>query len=223
VIQGEHNRVIENLDIGPCSGHGVLVYQSSNITIRNVRIHGMQTGINVLESSGVHISDSEIWNTQRQLVIFDKSSQSSVRRVTGYWTAGGWDGLSAYQSREITIEANSVSGGSLDSGCGIIIDGPAPNSGVTIRGNTVRDFVNCGIGVANGSGHVIEGNRVSNCRPRSDGLDPSCIYIWDQYTPFGDCANVVFRNNTVADNKPFWAADNCSGVTLAGNSWQTPG
>jgi hypothetical protein len=219
-ISNQSNRVIENLDIGPCNGHGILVYQSQNITIRNVRIRGTQTGINVLESSGVHISDSEITNTERQLVIFDKSSSSSVRRVIGGWTSGGWDGLSAYVSQNITFEGNTVSGGSLDSGCGIIVDGPAPNSGITIRGNTVRDFVNCGIGIANGSNHLIESNQVSNCRSLSNGTENSCVYVWDQYSPEGDCHTIAFRNNNVVDNKPFWSGGNCSNLTLSGNSWQ---
>lgn len=216
-ISGQQNVIIEDLDIDAsrCSPgqHGIIVYQSSNVTVRNVKISGTQTGINVLESSSVHISDAELLNTQRQLVIFDKSSQSSVRQVSGTWTSGGWDGISAYNSQDILIEANTVSGSTFDWGCAIIADGPAPNMRVTIRGNTVRDYANCGIGVANGSGHLVEENHVEN-------VSNVGIYVWDQYSPQGDCFGITVRDNTVVDDNPWWNAGNCGSVALTGNSWQ---
>lgn len=221
-IVGQTNRVYENIDIGPCGNHGIFVWNSTGITIRNVTIRDSFDGINVLQSGSTTIDNIMVTNTTRQLVVFDKSNVARVTRVNlgiaDAWTTKiGWDGLSAYLSNNIVFENNEVKGGLLDTGCAIIIDNEGSNN--VVRGNIIDNFKNCGIGVTDGVGNVVENNRVTNCTPASPGA--SCgIYVWEPgwYTPLGTCKNTVVRSNVVVFSYPYWDGMTCTNTTSVGNT-----
>jgi parallel beta-helix repeat protein len=220
------NTVYENLEIGPCGGHGIMVFNQTNVTIRNVRItnvgnvNGNAAGITVQQSTNVHISDSVITDTARQLVIFNNSNGGSVRRVNvgvfdSWPNKVGWDGLSSYSSDNILFEGNEIRGGDLSAGCAVIVDGNGGDDNI-IRNNTVSHMRNCGIAIADGFRNVIEGNHVSALK--GGGGDVG-IYVWEQYAPTS-CADNIVRNNTVVHYNPFWNAGNCARTVITGNSWQ---
>jgi parallel beta-helix repeat protein len=226
-VIGKANVVIENIDVGPCGKHGILVYGSSNVTIRNVRVRDAETGILVLESSNVGVGVATITNTSKQLVVYDKSNGGRVSGVNvgladAWTTKVGWDGLSAYFSNNIVFEGNELRGGMLDTGCGIIIDGEG--SGNIVRGNVIANYVNCGIAVTDGTGNLVENNRISNCiRAVGRPLDSCGIYVWEPpwYLPLGTCKGNVIRNNIIEGRGPFyWDGGTCTGTIVTGNSWQ---
>jgi parallel beta-helix repeat protein len=225
-LVAQSNTVYENLEIGPCGGHGIMVFNQTNVTIRNVRItnvgnvNGNAAGITVQQSTNVHISDSVITDTARQLVIFNNSNGGSVRRVNvgvadSWPNKVGWDGLSSYSSDNILFEGNEIRGGDLSAGCAVIVDGNGGDDNI-IRNNTVSHMRNCGIAIADGFRNVIEGNHISNLK--GGGGDVG-IYVWEQYAPTS-CADNIVRNNTVVHYNPFWNAGNCARTVITGNSWQ---
>jgi parallel beta-helix repeat protein len=225
-LVAQSNTVYENLEIGPCGGHGIMVFNQTNVTIRNVRItnvgnvNGNAAGITVQQSTNVHISDSVITDTARQLVIFNNSNGGSVRRVNvgvfdSWPNKVGWDGLSSYSSDNILFEGNEIRGGDLSAGCAVIVDGNGGDDNI-IRNNTVSHMRNCGIAIADGFRNVIEGNHVSALK--GGGGDVG-IYVWEQYAPTS-CADNIVRNNTVVHYNPFWNAGNCARTVITGNSWQ---
>jgi parallel beta-helix repeat protein len=225
-LVAQSNTVYENLEIGPCGGHGIMVFNQTNVTIRNVRItnvgnvNGNAAGITVQQSTNVHISDSVITDTARQLVIFNNSNGGSARRVNvgvfdSWPNKVGWDGLSSYSSDNILFEGNEIRGGDLSAGCAVIVDGNGGDDNI-IRNNTVSHMRNCGIAIADGFRNVIEGNHISNLK--GGGGDVG-IYVWEQYAPTS-CADNIVRNNTVVHYNPFWNAGNCARTVITGNSWQ---
>jgi len=217
-IINQSNKVYENLSIGPCSGRdGIMIRNSSNITIRNVRITGAMTGIEVDDSNNITIDGLVNMNPtggipNGQHVQFDGSRDSVVRNSFG--TGAGEDGFSAYQSSNILFENNEANNGTSGSGCAFIADDGAQS--ITFRNNRADGNVNCGIGIAAGSNHVVEDNYLSNCKPTPS--DNACLYVWNQNG--GSCSNIIVRRNTVNDSNPYWDGGNCSNIQLSGNSWQ---
>lgn len=227
-VVARSGQVIENLTIGPCGRHGILAFGVSDVTIRNVTIRETgpsSNGILVQASERVHISDVTVIDSGRQLVLFNNSSDSSLTRanvgVEDAWpTRTGWDGLSAYASRNITIQDSEVRGGDLSSGCGIIVDGFSGfvGSGHVFRNNVIDNMNNCGVGIAGGTDILVEGNQVGRIGTGGGSVG---YYVWDFYRGGSSlCGGVVFRNNSVTHPNPYWDAGNCGVVELEGNSWQ---
>lgn len=64
VIDGQSDRVIENMVIGPCGGAGIEISNSRNITVQNVIIKDTQDlGISINDSQNIAIRENEITNT----------------------------------------------------------------------------------------------------------------------------------------------------------------
>ena len=64
VIRGENNRVVENLRIGPCGGNGIEIWNSQNVTLRNVTIADTASaGVYIENSTFVQVNESKISNT----------------------------------------------------------------------------------------------------------------------------------------------------------------
>jgi parallel beta-helix repeat protein len=63
-LRGVKDMVLENRVIGPCGGNGIEIWDSENITIRNVVIKDTTArGIYMHGSKSIDISESEIRNT----------------------------------------------------------------------------------------------------------------------------------------------------------------
>jgi Right handed beta helix region len=63
VLKGAKDRVIENLHIGPCGGHGIEVTDSENVIIRNVTINDTkESGVYIEGSQSVEVRESRISN-----------------------------------------------------------------------------------------------------------------------------------------------------------------
>ena len=62
-VNGANNRVIENMTLGPCGGAGIEILNSTNVTLRNVRIRDTrEPGIFINGSTSVDIRESNITN-----------------------------------------------------------------------------------------------------------------------------------------------------------------
>jgi Right handed beta helix region len=220
VVASTPGMVIENLRIVNCGGVGIDV-EANNVTIRNVYLEGNITNVHFLGVSGGVIEDSTLVNPHFaddgyvQQVSLDKSSNITVRNNSMTCDRGPGSGcaqedaIGIFQSSNVLVEGNHITGGNSGSGCGVLVDDGAQR--VSVLQNVIRDQENCGIGIANGTDHVVEGNDIAI-------YNNVGIYVWNQYG--GECARVLVRDNQVTGTRPWWNGDNCSQITLDGNNFE---
>lgn len=221
VVDGKQNVTLQNLVIGPCGGEGIVIRNSSNVTISNVTVSRAVANISILSSTDVSVTDSTLKDPQGpkprgQQVIIDKSSRVTIARNTATFSGDGYqeDGINAYMSDQVMIDSNSVTGGNSTTGCGIMVDMGSTN--VTIRNNTVRHQANCGIGVAAGYNHLVEGNNVADYG--FAGTGKVGIYVWNQSPD--PCHDITVRGNTVGPSNAFWGGGgNCANLVVVNNIW----
>lgn len=73
VLKNEENVIVENVELGPCGEHGIVVTDSRNVIIRNVTIRDTgDAGVRILGSSSVAVVSSSLTNTRSGI-----SAQSS--------------------------------------------------------------------------------------------------------------------------------------------------
>jgi hypothetical protein len=131
------------------------------------------------------------------------------------------DSINFGRGSGFTAKQNFVSGGRSKSGCGLIADDAANH--VAITWNAVVDSGQCGIGIASGSGQLVEGNRVLNRTPVRDGGN-TAIYVWNQY-PSVACGPVIIAHNVATEIRKdgsqsgFWNGGGCSPVRMHRNIW----
>ena len=130
------------------------------------------------------------------------------------------DSINLGYTAEATISNNFIGGGHSRSGCGMIADKGARN--IVFKGNRLVDTGQCGIGIADGTGNVVETNLVANRNPVS-GAGNSGIYVWQFYGSKGRCANTRVTGNIAVARKPdgthngFWKGPGCDALVLANN------
>lgn len=74
VLSGVKDKIIENLAIGPCGGHGIELLDSRNVTIRNVVITDtVESGIYIAGSTSVEVTESRISNGVSGVYALDSS------------------------------------------------------------------------------------------------------------------------------------------------------
>jgi hypothetical protein len=134
------------------------------------------------------------------------------------------DSLNFIGSMGIWAEDNEIQGGILDYGCGFIAD--LGNYQGTFKNNRITYASNCAWGIADGGGHLVEGNVASNCY--NNTWQQACTYVWNPYSTqpqnypeYGpDCGPVSVLNNIVLGSPaPFWYGGGCDVLTQSGNSW----
>jgi parallel beta-helix repeat protein len=130
------------------------------------------------------------------------------------------DSINLGFTRGATVSNNFISGGHSTAGCGLIADKGA--SDVRMTGNRLVDTGQCGIGIADGTGNVVENNRIYNRKPVAGGGN-SGIYVWQFYGAKGACANTRVSGNVALALKPdgsksgFWKGQGCDPLVLSGN------
>jgi hypothetical protein len=130
------------------------------------------------------------------------------------------DSVNFGQTNNFTVRDSYIRGGHSSSGCGVIADDGA--NGAQFLNNTLVDTGQCGIGIADGTTHVIDSNRILNRTPVSGGGN-TAIYIWKQYG--GACGPVTLSNNTAAEVQSssnynsYWNGGGCTPLTMISNTW----
>lgn len=218
VIDGESNVVIDNVRVGPCGREGIIIKNSRNVTLKNVRVSDSSTNIFVINSSDVTIQDSTLSNPQGpkprgQQILLELSDSINIQRNT-LSTTGGFqeDAINNYRSSNVLIEGNSITGGTSPTGCAILID--LDSDYATIRSNIIRHVPNCGIGISTGIGHLVENNDISDYGFAGSGNVG--MYVWNQYP--SPCRDIIIRNNKISKPNPFWNGNNCTNVVVTGTT-----
>jgi hypothetical protein len=140
------------------------------------------------------------------------------------------DSINFWRSEKFIVLNNYIVGGRSRSGCGLLIDDRS-NYGQLLK-NILSDTGQCGIGVADGVGHVIDGNKILNLTPIL-GAGNVAIYVWKQYNSnlFGCGGPIVGRQiqvlNNVADalkpdgvtHSSWWNGGGCDPIAMRNNTW----
>ena len=128
------------------------------------------------------------------------------------------DSMNFFKTEGFTAVENYVVGGHSGSGCGLIADLSANNG--ELRSNVLVDTGQCGIGIADGIHHVVNGNRILNLTP-IQGAGNTALYVWKQYSPV--CGPVEVSNNVADELKVdgshsgYWNGGGCDPVSVSGN------
>ena len=113
--------------------------------------------------------------------------QCPIQTGSYYRSERQQDAINMGFTDSILVENNWISGGHSSAGCGIVLD--EATNGAIVQQNVLSNTGQCGIGVAGGSDHVINQNKILNLRsPENVGL-----YIWNQYPEL--CERLTISNN----------------------------
>jgi acid phosphatase len=122
----------------------------------------------------------------------------------------------------IIARNNYMTGGHSAFGCGLIAD-----TGVNraqLLSNTLVDTGQCGIGIADGTNHVVDSNKVLNSAPVSGGGN-NAIYVWKVNSSDPPCGPVQISNNIASaiasdgSANSFWNGGGCEPVTTTNNTF----
>ncbi len=130
------------------------------------------------------------------------------------------DSINFGYTNHVLAQNNYIAGGHSVSGCGLIAD--RGNEDVQFLNNKLLDTGQCGIGVAEGTNTVVDGNKVLNRTPVPGGGNQG-IYVWQGAKPTGRCGPVTVSNNISLAYKldgtksGFWKGKGCDPLTLTNN------
>jgi hypothetical protein len=194
--------VIRNAVIGPCGGRAILIQDSRQVVVETSKLTDTSAGVYALDSSAISVTDNVITNAGRNPIQYDKVTLagnvvSGNRIINIEGSSHTEDSINIYQSggtgaSPLLVEDNLVfNGGSSLSGSGILV-GDNGGSHTIVRGNTLINPGQAGIGVAGGKDISVVDNIVySESFPWSN----VGIYVWDQYET--QCTAVEVTDNTI--------------------------
>ena len=122
----------------------------------------------------------------------------------------------------VVAQNNYVTGGHSNSGCGIIADTGA--NSVQFLSNIIVDSGQCGIGIADGTNQVVDGNKILNTTPVNGGGN-TAIYAWKVTSSDPACGPVQISNNvasavdTSGAANSFFSGGGCGTLTLTNNTF----
>lgn len=224
VIEESADVVIRNSEIGPCGGHAVVIERSTSVRVESLHIADSTSGVYAVESQGVTVAGNVFRDAGRNFVQFDKvtgggnviSGNSGANKLGG---SNAEDMVSVYRSSgtvssPLMVIGNAFrDGGPSSSGSGIMV-GDNGGAHIEVRGNTLSNPGQVGIGVPGGIGIKVVGNTVFSAAHAWSNVG---IYVWNQSG--GSCGEIEVRDNRVewysADGSPspHWDGGNCGTVS----------
>jgi hypothetical protein len=207
----------------------VLAYGESNIEVQG-GAHVAVTGNFLLNPRGPFPrgQNFQCWSHGpkgarcKDVTVSNNYAVSSTDTEKYLYPDNGEDSINFGQSDGVVADDNFITGGHSNSGCGLIADRGTNNA--QFRNNRLLDTGQCGIGISDGSNHVVENNKVLNRTP-VPGAGNQGIYVWQSYKEKGACSSVRLSNNISIALKPdgsktgFWKGKGCDPVTLENNVW----
>ena len=158
------------------------------------------------------------WNGGRNITVLNNYMRSLTDTNLYPLAADQVDAVNFGFTSGIRVENNYVTGGKDPSGCGLLSDQGANNA--QFLNNTLVRTGQCGIGIANGTDQIVDGNRIFNDTAVSGGGNVA-LYVWSQYP--NSCGPVRVTNNTLYGVKPngtpssYWNGGGCGPVTYTAN------
>ncbi len=253
VVENSTSVTIRDSRIGPCDGDAISLSSSAAITVENVAVEDATRGIAVKNSRDVVIIESSVMNTNSGIYVLNSTGVAVERnrfidagrnfvqfdKVTGpgnsvvdnigrnaLGASNAEDFINIYQSTgtadsPIVVAGNRLrDGGPSPSGSGIMV-GDAGGGHIAVTDNLLINPGQAGIGVASGHDIIVSGNVVY-----SDPVEWSNvgIYVWNQYG--SECERITVAGNNVqwlhatTGVNAAWDANTCGEVAgWESNSW----
>jgi hypothetical protein len=236
---------VENLASGCCDTHdNVHVLSSTSVNIKgNVIAYG-ETNVAVISSAAsdqicifgnfllnprgpfprgqnvqVYGSDSSHLNTN--ITVSSNYTLSSTDTAKYLFAAVQEDSVSfGFSGPSNTVDANYLSGGTSNSGCGVTFDTGVTGGSIT---NNIAPQYNCGVQVTSGQNVTLTGNKVLSL---SGGVNGAGVIA----ATFGSgnvCSTLTISNNIsfaqagagTPNNGGYYTDAGCTGITLSGNTF----
>jgi len=227
----------ETLSPGCCDHNdGVLIQKASAIIIQgNVIAYGESNieasyGVADLVVNGNFLlnprgpfprgQNAQAW-TSSNIVVRNNYTLSSRNTQIYLYPDHQEDSINFGIGTGFIAQSNYITGGQSPSGCGLIADDGA--NSVQFTGNSLVDTGQCGIGLASGTGQVVDHNRILNRNP-VPGAGNTALYVWSQYKGVA-CGPVTISNNIATEVRAdgsqsgYWNGGGCEPVTQSGNTW----
>jgi hypothetical protein len=217
-------------------GNGIFAIHSSEIRIHGNVLAYAESNIELQAVRDVQVIGNYLLNPigpfprGQQIQVWDRGGARSANiLVEGNYAVASLDPKYSFAENQedafnfggtdgVVVRDNYITGGHSDSGCGIIADVGANN--VEVRNNTLIDTGQCGIGIASGTNHVVDGNRIYNRGLNQSGGN-TALYVWNQYKE--PCGSITVSNNIAALIRPngtissWWKGEGCDTTTLLNN------
>jgi len=213
---------------------------TQNLTVQGNVIAYSESNIEVLDSSNVTVTGNFLLNPRNDasnasrgqnfqcwkgglgtgcsnMTLQNNYALSSTDTALYLYPEQQEDSINFGYTNGAVVQNNYVTGGHSSSGCGLIADSTA--NSIQFLSNLVLNTGQCGIGIADGTNQLVDGNKVYNTNPVSGGGN-TAIYTWKQYA--NPCGPTTISNNIADEIKPdgshsgFWDGGGCSD-TLSGN------
>ena len=206
IAYGEANVEAQNQTSLTIVGNFLLNPRNSGDRGQNIQVFYGSSTVLVENNYTVASPDTTLYK-------FAENQEDSINfgaSATGNFTSG------------IIARNNYITGGHSASGCGLIADTGA-NSAQFLK-NTLVDTGQCGIGIADGTNHVVDGNKILNSTPVGGGGN-TAIYVWKVTSSDPACGPVQISNNiasAIAYNgsaNSFWNGGGCEPVTMTNNTF----
>jgi len=155
----------------------------------------------------------------RNVSVQDNYALSSLDTTKYLYPEATQDSINFGFTNDIVARDNFITGGHSKAGCGLIADRGA-NHGQFLN-NELLDTGQCGIGISDGTNHVVDGNKVLSRNP-VPGSGNQGIYVWQVHKDRA-CSSVTVSNNVTFQQKSdgtisgFWKGRGCDPLTFTNN------
>jgi hypothetical protein len=234
----------ETLSPGCCDHNdGIFALEPSNLLIQgniiaygeaNIEVHGGNTvtviGNFLLNPRGPFPRGQQFqcWSHAargttpgcKNVTVENNYALSSLDTTKYLYPEDTQDSINFGYTNHILAQNNYITGGHSRSGCGLIAD--KADNDVQFRNNRLLDTGQCGIGIADGTNHVVDGNKVLTRTPVPRGGNQG-IYVWLVHKEDGHCGQVTISNNIALAYKldgsksGFWKGEGCDPMTSTNN------
>ena len=209
----------------------VIAYGESNVELSNVATATV-TGnflLNPINSDPSQPADGQsrghnfqAWSNSSNVTLKNNYTLSSTDTTKYLFAENQEDSINLGLTNGVIASSNYVTGGHSPSGCGLVIDTGANSA--QLLNNTLLDTGQCGIGIADGTNQIVDGNKILNRNPVSGGGN-TALYVWKATASDPPCGPVQVSNNIASaiatDGNPnrFWHGAGCDPVTLTNNTF----
>ena len=183
---------IVNCKIGPSTIDGVLIYNSTGVTVDSCLLSNVRTGVNAVQSTGIVFSNSQGKNMKGpyphgQFVQYNnvtgggnKILNNKFENIMGQ--SDPEDAISIYQSSglasdPIVISGNSIRGGGPSHTGGGIMLGDGGGANVIAENNTLVDPGQYGMAISGGTNMSVINNSIYG---KAQSFTNVGLYYWNQ-------------------------------------------
>jgi hypothetical protein len=210
----------------------VIAYGESNIEVNNVATATV-TGnflLNPINSDPLRPADGQsrgnnfqAWGNSTDVAVKNNYTLSSTDTTKYLFAENQEDSINFGLTNGIIASSNYITGGHSPSGCGLVTDTGANSA--QLLSNTLLDTGQCGIGIADGTNQLVDGNKILNRNPVNGGGN-TALYVWRATASDARPCGPVEASNNIASAitsdgsaNSHWNGGGCDPVTFTNNTF----